>query len=588
MINRKEFKKNAKKNIKEHFILTVIICAIASFVGAEFVGSLFYATANDHYTIDSVVSSVIEKGTEEAKNKIQENLNSFKEKESDVLGRSNGVFAFAVNAVGSGSLYMATFSTVKNIVKSHTATIVIVTIGSFGLYFLFWFYITNIFRVVTRRIFLEGRIYKKVPFRRVTFLRKTKTWNKVSRAMFFKWILQSLWNITVIGGIIKSYSYKMVPYILAENPSMKARDCITLSRNMMYGHKWEAFKLDLSFLLWDILGIITLGVSAIIFSNPYKVATFSEFYFELRKLAKEKNVQNAELLNDTYLFEKADKDIIRSEYEDVWKIIEQEDYKMQRKQGFKYAVLEFLGIHRYTEEEKMYEKQKLKEFVEDEFVPVFEQETYPFRLFTIKSKEKKHRIESLNYLRRYSINSIVFMFFIISFVGWLWEVMLYVVNEGILVNRGTLHGPWLPIYGAGSMLILLLLTKFRKNVPLQFILAVILCGFVEYFTSVFLELTHNGQKWWDYTGYFLNLHGRICAEGLLTFGFGGLAVVYFIAPSLDNWLRNVKKYVITVVGIVLVSLFTIDVIYSNKHPNQGKGINDYTVSEIKLTNFRIL
>ena len=588
MISRRELKKNARKNVKEHFILGVIVCAIASFIGAEFVGSLFYATANDQYTIDSVVSSVIEKGTEEAKNKIQENLNVFKKSESDVLGRSNGVFAFAVNAVGSGSLYVAAFSLVKNIVKSHTATIVIVTIGSFGLFFLFWFYIINIFRVVTRRIFLEGINYKKVPFRRVTFLRKTKTWNKVSRTMFLKWIFQNLWDITIIGGIIKSYSYRMVPYILAENPAMKSKDCITLSRNMMYGHKWEAFKIDLSFLLWDILGIITLGISAIFFSNPYKVATFSEFYFELRKLAKEKNIQNSELLNDTYLFEKADIDIIKKEYEDVYKIIEEKDYKIQRKQGFKYAILEFLGIHRYTEEEKMYEKQKLKEFVEDEFVPVFKQETYPFRLFTIKPKEKKHRIESLNYLRRYSLNSIIFMFFVISFVGWLWEVMLYIVNEGILVNRGTLHGPWLPIYGAGSMFILLLLSKFRKNIPLQFIHAVILCGFIEYFTSVFLELTHNGQRWWDYTGYFLNLHGRICAEGLLTFGFGGLAVVYFVAPSLDNWLRNVKKHVVTIVGIVLVSIFTIDVIYSNKHPNEGKGINDYTVSEVIPDNIRIL
>ena len=46
------------------------------------------------------------------------------------------------------------------------------------------------------------------------------------------------------------------------------------------------------------------------------------------------------------------------------------------------------------------------------------------------------------------------------------------------------------------------------------------------------------KKWWDYTGYFLNLHGRICAEGLLVFGVGGMAFVYVIAPLIDNWVKE--------------------------------------------------
>ena len=73
----------------------------------------------------------------------------------------------------------------------------------------------------------------------------------------------------------------------------------------------------------------------------------------------------------------------------------------------------------------------------------------------------------------------------------------------------------------------------QTNHPLALAL-IALCGCVEYFTSVYLEYVHDGTRWWDYTGYFLNLHGRICAEGLLVFGIGGMAIVYVLAPFLDG------------------------------------------------------
>ena len=182
-------------------------------------------------------------------------------------------------------------------------------------------------------------------------------------------------------------------------------------------------------------------------------------------------------------------------------------------------------------------------------------------------------------MRHYSLNSLIYIFFIVSFIGWLWEVMLYLVNDGIFVNRGTFHGPWLPIYGGGSLIILLFLSKFRKNMLLEFFLAIVLCGFVEYFTAYYLELTHDGTKWWDYSGYFLNLHGRICAEGLLTFGFGGIAMVYYIAPAIDDKIRILNKKVLGIVAIVLITIFTIDAVYSHNVPNSGRGINDYSVQK---------
>ena len=167
------------------------------------------------------------------------------------------------------------------------------------------------------------------------------------------------------------------------------------------------------------------------------------------------------------------------------------------------------------------------------------------------------------------------MFFSFCFVGWAWEVSLHLVADGVFVNRGMLHGPWLPIYGAGVVLILLADNSLRKKPVLEFIGAVVLSGLVEYYASYFIELSHDGTQWWNYSGYFLNLNGRICAEGLLVFGMGGCAAVYFAAPLLDNLFRKINQKIAIPLCIVLLLAFGIDEVYSSKHPNTGEGITDY-------------
>ena len=197
---------------------------------------------------------------------------------------------------------------------------------------------------------------------------------------------------------------------------------------------------------------------------------------------------------------------------------------------------------------------------------------YPSRLCPLSLKESRGGFLGAHYLRCYSIWSLVMIFFIMSFGGWVWEVSLHLITDGKFVNRGVLHGPWLPIYGTGSVLILMLLYRLRRNLALEFIMIVVVCGLVEYFTAYLLEMIHHGQKWWDYTGYFLNLHGRICAEGLLVFGVGGMIIIYVLAPMLDRLLRKVPGRLLIIVGLVLILAFAADRIYSTGHPNTGKGI----------------
>ena len=82
-------------------------------------------------------------------------------------------------------------------------------------------------------------------------------------------------------SIYFQYCYLMVPYILAENPDMKAMEALRLSKEMMDGQKWNAFVLGLSFLGWQLLGTLLCGIGTF-FVQPYVDATFAELYAVLR------------------------------------------------------------------------------------------------------------------------------------------------------------------------------------------------------------------------------------------------------------------------------------------------------------------
>ena len=109
------------------------------------------------------------------------------------------------------------------------------------------------------------------------------SWGRNVLAMFLRGLFLMLWTcLFIIPGIIKSYSYRMVPYILADNPELGAVEAITLSRQMMDGNKGRAFLLDLSFIGWTILTIITLGIVGLFWANPYFYATDAELYRTLK------------------------------------------------------------------------------------------------------------------------------------------------------------------------------------------------------------------------------------------------------------------------------------------------------------------
>ena len=195
---------------------------------------------------------------------------------------------------------------------------------------------------------------------------------------------------------------------------------------------------------------------------------------------------------------------------------------------------------------------------------------YPDNLCPTRYNEK-HKWLTTDWDRSYGGDTVILFFFCFSGIGWVWEVIFYLINDGEFINRGTMLGPWLPIYGLGGWIIIYLMRPLRKTPELMFAGATLACGSVEYFASWILEKLM-GMRWWDYTGYFMNLNGRICLEGVLVFGFAGVTMTYFIAPVADNLLAKIPNRARKIICITLTILFFIDLAYSVMNPNTGDGI----------------
>lgn len=145
-------------------------------------------------------------------------------------------------------------------------------------------FLGNPVRVGSCRYFMESREQmKSAGIGRLFYVFESgRYWNTV-KVMFMRSLFTFLWTLLlIVPGIIKSYEYYLVPYILQDDPQMNYRDALALSKDMMDGYKWNLFVLQLSFIGWEILGGLCCGIG-LMFLEPYKEATYAEFYVERRK-----------------------------------------------------------------------------------------------------------------------------------------------------------------------------------------------------------------------------------------------------------------------------------------------------------------
>lgn len=599
-MDRKGMKVAAKKAQRQHYWMIVAICLFASVFGVAYTSSTLSVSTNisisTPQTEDStqsndmydVLQDLAVGNENDAREKVKQNQEQIVNNDTDAtFGRRRGVIASLLNSFASGSMVIAVADAINSVTHNGGVSIAVPVILSLAVYIFVWLFIQETYRIVMARMLLEGRSYNKLPASRFFYPIHTRKWPRMAWTMFVENVFLFLfWRLTIVGFFIKQYSYRMVPYIVAENPNIEALDAIRLSRRMMKGHKWECFVADCSFLGWYLLNLITFGLSGIFYSNGYNAAFFAEYYVYVRSMAKTTGIAGSEMLNDEYLYFKAEPQTLHTTYADVAQSVAQLEQNLvpaPKPHGFTGFLSEWLGIrilhasavNRYEEYRKNLHQMQIGENILNGSI-------YPGRLAPAPMPFKFRESRTISADRSYSLVNLIMMFFIFCFVGWVWEVSLAFISEDMFVNRGTLHGPWLPIYGTGGVIILVLLKKLREKPALEFVAAMVLCGCLEYFSSWYLEMTHDGQRWWDYTGYFLNINGRICAEGLLTFGLGGLAIVYLLAPALDNLLSRIDARKLGIVAAVLLVLYCADQVYSAQHPNVGAGITDYKGSDTSL------
>lgn len=598
-MDRKGMKVAAKKAQRKHYWMIVAICLFASVFGVACTSSTLSVSTNisisTPQTEDStqsndmydVLQDLAVGNENDAREKVKQNQEQIVNNDTDAtFGRRRGVIASLLNSFASGSMVIAVADAINSVTHNGGVSIAVPVILSLAVYIFVWLFIQETYRIVMARMLLEGRSYNKLPASRFFYPIHTRKWPRMAWTMFVENVFLFLWSLTIVGFFIKQYSYRMVPYIVAENPNIEALDAIRLSRRMMKGHKWECFVADCSFLGWYLLNLITFGLSGIFYSNGYNAAFFAEYYVYVRSMAKTTGIAGSEMLNDEYLYFKADPQTLHTTYADVAQSVAQLEQNLvpaPKPHGFTGFLSEWLGIrilhasavNRYEEYREDLHQMQIGENILNGSI-------YPGRLAPAPMLFKFRESRTISADRSYSLVNLIMMFFIFCFVGWVWEVSLAFISEDMFVNRGTLHGPWLPIYGTGGVIILVLLKKLREKPALEFVAAMVLCGCLEYFSSWYLEMTHDGQRWWDYTGYFLNINGRICAEGLLTFGLGGLTIVYLLAPALDNLLSRIDARKLGIVAAVLLVLYCADQVYSAQHPNVGAGITDYKGSDTSL------
>lgn len=151
----------------------------------------------------------------------------------------------------------------------------------------------SVLKVGANRYYLENREHKTPVSQIVWGFQQGRYGNNVW-IMFCMELYIALWTMLfIIPGIIKAFSYMMIPYILADNPHIPKRRAFEISMEMMDGHKWDAFVLGLSFIGWQFLSAITAGILGVFYVNPYVDATYAEFYTALKAEAIQKGITDS-------------------------------------------------------------------------------------------------------------------------------------------------------------------------------------------------------------------------------------------------------------------------------------------------------
>ena len=387
---------------------------------------------------------------------------------------------------------------------------------------LYHFFISNMLLEGERRYFLEAHSYRQAPISKIFFLYKLRCIAGPAWILFCRTVFQLLWGLTIVGGVIKYYEYRMIPFILAENPKISRRDAFFLSRQLMQHSKWKLFKMHVSFIGWKLLSLLTFGILDLVFVNPYMSASEAELYLTLRRNYVLSRSPRYEFLNDSYLEHVPSEDEL------------------------------LISKALYDDSRGPYTK-----------ISYFNPEQYPVFLFSVQPPFKAVRSPA-RAVRKYDFLSLVFLFHVFSILGWLAETAVHLLANGTLSDSFDPFLPWLPLYGIYGTIIILFIKKLSDRPVLVFLVNFLVYTVEEYAASLLIE-SALGLQPWDYSGYFLNLSGRVYVGGSVSVALFGCAFLYYIAPRCADHFLKLKKIWRFLLCFVLTVLFIADIALALTH-----------------------
>lgn len=295
MWSRKELKEKAKKVIKNNYWTAIIVCFILMMFTGEFgtvtVGTREYNDSIDPNYIENKITVTI--NPEEKDEIIQEKykLNNIPEQVLNIINANLN------NITKSEKYVFKIWDAVKLFYMEIPQIGILLCIGAV-LACAFIILISEPLTVGGKKYFLKAREKKDTKVSVILDVYKNKNWLHVAGIMFLKNLYNLLWFLTIIGGIIKAYEYRMIPYILAQNPKVTKKEAFKLSKQMMQGNKWKTFVLDISFFLWYLLSMLTFGLLSVLYVNPYNLATNTELFVTLKEKAIKEKYENYEVLEN--------------------------------------------------------------------------------------------------------------------------------------------------------------------------------------------------------------------------------------------------------------------------------------------------
>lgn len=171
-------------------------------------------------------------------------------------------------------------------------------------------------------------------------------------------------------------------------------------------------------------------------------------------------------------------------------------------------------------------------------------------------------------LETYQKLGIMFLVVVFAgFFGWVYEMIFYYFDGGTgeFYMQGGNFLPWINIYAIGTVFIILLCMKFRKNPWLVFFSSVLVSGVVEFVAGWLVYIIGNGTRYWDYNTEILNfgnIGGFVCLRSVLFFGVSALFLIYMVVPFFVYLAKRMSKRAFLALAISLFAVVMVDEVYN--------------------------